>query len=601
MHRCYPLIAVVMLLAACGGAPQVVSVATVPPPTDIPATPTTAVPPTTASTPTIAPSPTPAMLTTEEIAEKLRSGTLLVKTEFNVPALQVQGLGGGTGIFYDKANGYILTNAHVVEGASSIQVAQAKSDRAVSARIMGRSECDDLTVLKVSNTNGLEPLKLGDSDTSKQGADVVALGYPQSFQLGNDLTVTTGSISKLHATQDKLEDLIQTNTAITHGNSGGPLVNHKGEVIGVNTRGFITEKGEREPGINFAIAISQAKPIIKQLESGKSLLFTGLNLYPNVFEKYFGTKEGLVVVGVASGSPASQIGVQPADLLVKMEGAAVNSEEDVCKILRSHADGDQIKVMLLRGNVNEGALLEGEMTLGKTGAADDKTRKLIVTKELKPAQPTAAPAKPTAPPAKPPAATAQGGQSGGTGNSNIKTIFETQFPNGDTHFPTGETDSIKASVEGGKYRVAVKTADRFLPLPSDASFKDGAISSEVVINGDTQAYAGLIIRYTKAGDNAKMYVCFITNAGMFGCSKLEGGNPTALVAPKQSAAIKQNAKNRITLVAIGDQLLFQINEQDVADFKDGSLTSGEAGFYVENFKNPVTIDYTAAKVVTTDK
>ncbi|HET6261287.1 MAG TPA: trypsin-like peptidase domain-containing protein, partial [Chloroflexia bacterium] len=309
------------------------------------------------------PTPKVTNLSDEELAEKLGPSTVLILAQFAETAIDAEGIGGGSGIVYDLENGYILTNAHVVEGASIIKVVTAGSQRTRSARVLGRSTCDDLAVLKVENTDGLEEAVLGDSDSMRVGAHVMALGYPELFELGTDLTVTTGNISKLSTQRYQFEDLIQTNAAITHGNSGGPLVNTRGEVIGINTLGFYTAEGEREPGINFAIAMSHAKPIIKELEQGKNRHYIGLNLYPNIFADYFGTDEGMAVIGLASGSPASQVGIKAADLLLKLEGTTIASEEDVCNILRSHSDGDQLRVQLFRKETGE--VLEGEVTIGK--------------------------------------------------------------------------------------------------------------------------------------------------------------------------------------------------------------------------------------------
>src|SRR5439155_22887015 len=132
-----------------------------------------------------------------------------------------------------------------------------------------------LAVLKVEDTSDLVAAPLGDSSKLEPGAAVVALGYPLAFDLGNDLTVSKGIVSKLHEQIDEYQDLIQTDANITHGNSGAPLVNERGEVIGINSLGF-----EQEKGINFAIAINYAKPIIKDLEAGKNRNYVGLNLAP---------------------------------------------------------------------------------------------------------------------------------------------------------------------------------------------------------------------------------------------------------------------------------------------------------------------------------
>ncbi|MDQ3928209.1 MAG: trypsin-like peptidase domain-containing protein [Chloroflexota bacterium] len=357
MRRVIPLLVViVMLLSACGGD-------TPPPPvpTNTPSPTKEAAEPDEKATPKSGSSGE--NLTDEELAEKMRPSVVRILAQFSESAISPEGLGAGSGVVYDLENGYIATNAHVVEGASIVKVALAGSDRTRSARVVGRSQCDDLAVIKVDNTSGMEEAVLDDSDTMKVAAPVMALGYPESFDLGNDLTVTTGNISKLHTQRDKLEDVIQMTAFVTHGNSGGPLVNHKGEVIGINTRIFYTSSGEREPGINFAISMSHAKPIIEQLQEGKNRHYIGLNLYPNLFADYFGTNEGMAVVGVASGSPASQVGIEPADLLLKLEGTSVADEVDVCNILRSHADGDQLSVQLYRKTTDE--VLEGELTMGE--------------------------------------------------------------------------------------------------------------------------------------------------------------------------------------------------------------------------------------------
>jgi S1-C subfamily serine protease len=110
-----------------------------------------------------------------------------------------------------------------------------------------------------------------------------------------------------------------------------------------------------------------AKPIIEQLKEGKNRHFLGLNLEPNQWSDYFGTEEGMAVMGVTSGSPASQSGVEPADLLVKLQGESVNSLESVCRILRSHADGDQLKVMTsVRGRPGRKKVIPLRLTEART-------------------------------------------------------------------------------------------------------------------------------------------------------------------------------------------------------------------------------------------
>lgn len=584
-----------LLLAACGApAAQVSTPPATVAPTQVPVAPTQVATAAAVATPTVAATPTAAAMSNEDIAEKLRPSTVLVLSQFAESAIDAEGLGGGTGIVYDKANGYLITNAHVVEGASAVKVALANSNRTRPARVVGRSQCDDLAVLKVDNTDGLEEATLGESSTLKAGAEVVALGYPESFELGNDLTVTNGSVSKLKAQRDKYEDLIQTNTAITHGNSGGPLVSRKGEVVGVNTLGFYTAKGEREPNINFAIAMSQAKPIVKELQAGKNRHYVGLNLYPNVFKSYYGTDEGMAIIGVQSGSPASQLGIQPADLLVKMEGSSVKTEEDVCNILRSHGDGEQIKVQVFRKS--SGEVLEGEMTMGKIGASDEKTTKLQVVGNVAQGggnqgggqgggnQETPAAKEPAATPA--PAENAQAAESG------FKPVVVSRFDSGAEDWPTGETEQFAGSVSGGQYVMDLKAPNQYLTSSPEKTngLSDSAISSEVRIDGST-GFGGVMLRYKEDNDKRSLYVCWVNNAGKFGCSKDVDNKWTVLVAPKVDDVIKKNDVNRLTLVAIGNQIVFDVNDKQLASFNDDSLKSGGAGFYVENFEKALKVSY----------
>lgn len=248
----------------------------------------------------------------------------------------------------------------MVEGAAVVKIALADSTKTRPARVLGRAQCDDLAVLQVDNTDGLVAAPLGDSSAAKIGADVVALGYPFSFDLGNDLSVNVGNISQLKAQLGKYQDLIKIDAAINHGNSGGPLVNTHGEVVGFNTLSF-----EGVQNQNYAIAMSYAKPIVAQLARGKNRNHLGLNLAPNAYADYFGSADGMVVVGVASGSPAARMGMLQADLLLDVEGKSIASEEALCDVLRSHADGDHLKVTVLRAD--SGELLQGEVVVGQTG------------------------------------------------------------------------------------------------------------------------------------------------------------------------------------------------------------------------------------------
>lgn len=553
MRKIIPLVILVtLLLSACGGSPP-------PPATSTPGPTDTVAPRDTAT-------PAQVNMSNEELVEKLGPSVVFIAAQFGETAINLEGLGSGTGVVYDLENGYIVTNAHVIEGASAIKVAPANTNRYRSARVVGRSQCDDLAVLKLDNTSGLQEAVLGDSSKMRVGADVLALGYPEAFELGNDLTVTSGTVSKMGATRYQHEDLIQHNAALAHGNSGGALVNRKGEVIGINTLIFYTAQGEREPGINFSIAMSHARPIIKDLEQGKNRHYIGLNLYPNLYEEYFGTDKGMVIAGVASGGPAAQVGLQQADLLMKIEGTEVNSEEAVCDILRSHADGDQLKVTVFRKSTNE--ILEGELTMGKIGAADEKTRKIGVIADLGQEESSGE---------------GQGSGSGGEGggdNEQATVIVNNDFEdNKPGPWDVAETDTFIAKVENGNYILNVTKADnRVSSYPSGteaANMPDGGVFA--IVQGQGDGVAGVMARYGSSGGKESMYGCWIKNNSTFACFKMIDGETTNVVEPGESTAIKPDQQNQIGLVAIGNEMLFQINNENVASFTDASLKRGGWG------------------------
>ncbi len=306
-------------------------------------------------------------LSWEDIVEKLEASTVMVRADFPETAVSYEGQGSGTGIVYSE-DGYILTNAHVVSGAAAITVSTAGSPRQRSARFIGISTCDDLAVIQVTDMDGLEPATFGDTGEARVGADVAALGYPLGDMLSLDLSVSRGVISKMNEAIWEFESLIQHDATINPGNSGGPLVNRKGEVIGVNTASVDPEYAS---SINFAIDINQAQRIISDLEEGKNRNWLGMNLEPNFYPDYFGTEEGLVVAAVASGSSASKVGVRAPYLLTHLEGLTVNSMEDVCRILRSHSDGDSLKVEFMHITETEMQFLEGEIVLGEDNSGAD--------------------------------------------------------------------------------------------------------------------------------------------------------------------------------------------------------------------------------------
>ncbi len=232
--------------------------------------------------------------------------------------------GAGTG-FILRENGVIVTNSHVVAGATSITVTTADGET-MDARVLGHSASQDLAVLKV-DAEDLPTVELGNSKTMQVGDPVVAIG--NALGLPGGPTVTEGIISARDRsiTTDRgatLENLLQTDAAINPGNSGGPLVDSEGRVIGINTAGAANGQN-----IGFAIAISSARETINDLADGKTVTrpFIGVQMAPvdESVQRQFGleTDSGALIVGVTAGSPAENAGVRTGDVLVEINGTDV--------------------------------------------------------------------------------------------------------------------------------------------------------------------------------------------------------------------------------------------------------------------------------------
>ncbi len=256
----------------------------------------------------------------------------------------------GTGIVLDT-DGNILTNNHVIDGAASITVRDPESGRMVSAQIVGRSPCDDLAVIKAREPELFEPAPLGSSAAVKQGATVYAVGFPGTPDDGQaipELTITGGLVSRLNAQFDYygLQNTIQVDAALNHGNSGGPLVDEAGQVIGVNTLGFSGAGLENQ---NFAIAIDEAKDIYAQLLEGRDIDWLGVNIEPNdpSYEVDYGIpfyEDSAVIFGVDTNSPLFDEDWISGDLLLAAEGKILRTPGDLCSVIRSHRSGDSILI-----------------------------------------------------------------------------------------------------------------------------------------------------------------------------------------------------------------------------------------------------------------
>jgi len=279
---------------------------------------------------------------------------------FGTPPLRGQGSG-----FIIDGEGYILTNNHVVDGVSDIQVT-LHNGRTIDAKVIGTAPENDIALLKVNKDElrGITPLLLGNSDDVKPGQMAIALGSP----FGLDGSITVGVVSGLgrsipSTTQRLITDVIQTDAAINPGNSGGPLLNSKGEVIGINTA--------IEPsssGIGFAVPINTAKSLLPALIKGGEVRSPWLGIRGLAIDEELASRldlsadSGVYVVSVVPSSPAEEAGLQGSgvdeqgqptfggDVITAVDGWEVTQVEDMIVYFNGKKAGDRISLSVRRGD-----------------------------------------------------------------------------------------------------------------------------------------------------------------------------------------------------------------------------------------------------------
>jgi len=259
--------------------------------------------------------------------------------------------GSGSGIII-SSDGYIVTNNHVVEGATELTVILNDTTE-YTAELIGRDEKTDLAVIKINKTE-LPAATLGDSTTAVAGELAVAIGNPLGQELAG--SVTSGVVSAVNRKlkiDNKALTLIQTDAAINPGNSGGALVNQYGEVIGINTVKLSSSSVE---GIGFAIAISEAKPIIDNLM--KNGYVAGR---PLVGISVSNTNYGLSIADVAAGGAAEKAGLKKGDLIIKVDGTAIKNKDTLNEMRDKKNPGDTMVFTVMR----EGELLDITVTLSE--------------------------------------------------------------------------------------------------------------------------------------------------------------------------------------------------------------------------------------------
>lgn len=275
-------------------------------------------------------------------------------------------LSGGSG-FIISSDGYILTNNHVVAGADKVTVT-LNDEREFTAKVIGRDEETDIALIKIE-AGGLPNLPLGDSDVLRPGDWVLAIGNPLVYR--NTVTAGVVSAKGRRISSSSLDDFIQTDAAINFGNSGGPLINLRGEAVGINTA--ITRSdpmGRVVEGIGFAIPINLVKDAMEQLKTtGKvSRGYLGVQVGPvdadakeYLKNKYsLELKGGALVQKVEDKTPASRAGIQKGDVIVSVDGKEIRESKDLVRIISRYAPKKTIKIELYRNGKKKSV----DVTLG---------------------------------------------------------------------------------------------------------------------------------------------------------------------------------------------------------------------------------------------
>ncbi len=255
--------------------------------------------------------------------------------------------GQGSGFVYD-GSGHILTNAHVVEGSNSVSV-KFWNGKTLNAQVVGTDASTDLAVLKVNApVSELFPLSLGDSSKLVVGDTVVAIGSP----FGLEGTVTSGIVSALHREMTSpnhfaIDNSIQTDAAINHGNSGGPLLDAQGKVVGITSQ--IESSSDGNEGVGFAIPSNTVSSIASQLiSSGKAEhAFLGV-----VLRDSSSSQTGAAISQVRAGTPAAGANLRAGDIVTAAGGKPIRSASELRAVINAHRPGDTISLTYTRGGTS---------------------------------------------------------------------------------------------------------------------------------------------------------------------------------------------------------------------------------------------------------
>ena len=282
-----------------------------------------------------------------QVVNKLADSVVTINSQVNDAS--GQGEASGTGVVL-TADGEILTNAHVVAGSTSVTVRFAGETEPRKATVLASDPGNDMALLKIDATN-LKPATFAQPGTIRIGDQVIAIGY--ALALDGGPSVTSGIISALKRTiiteSGALNGLIQTDAAISSGNSGGPLVNLRGEVVGINTAVARSDVNQAANNVGFSISVDEIGPVLEQLRSQASGEvrqegFLGVGLAART-----DGGQGAIITSVQPDSPAGLAGIQEDDIVLSVDGEPIDGQAGLVAAIRDAAPGQTVKIEILRG------------------------------------------------------------------------------------------------------------------------------------------------------------------------------------------------------------------------------------------------------------
>ncbi len=278
--------------------------------------------------------------------------------------------GYGSGFVY-SADGLIATNNHVVEGAGRIYVTLNGDEQQYEAEVVATDSYSDLAILKIDKT-GLKPVKFGSSSSLRLGDTVFVIGSPYNGLFAN--SVSSGIVSGLNremVLNSATQTFIQTDAAVNPGNSGGPMFNANGELVGIITRksmlSTVTGETTSIEGIGFAIPSDVASPVLEQLAQGQQVPRSGIGIMGSSLteqgKQAYNVENGIYVASVSKGGPAEKAGLEVGDIITKLDGQAIGSMDEMIQLMESKNIGDTITLTYVRdGQENTATVTIGDKT-----------------------------------------------------------------------------------------------------------------------------------------------------------------------------------------------------------------------------------------------